>query len=238
MSFAARVDAAIRASGKTGEEIARALGVDPNTISRIRSGKEINPKLQLVIGIAREAGTRVAVLLGESIEISPEDEKELLHFRGWIDGKLMTIDARLEPNAEVRQSQAAPQIRTDRIADRPSRPQSPVESPFGEDVHLTLEARGVSMTEAGILPGDTLYVATARPRADASSSAIGKIVACRLGDDLFVKRLVLEHGRTVLLSAHPRYQPIRVDDAAERFEILGVVIGRTGRLVTEPDGVG
>src|SRR5436305_619049 len=66
-----RVDAAIRASGKTAKEIAAALDVDETTISRIRTGKEDNPKLQLLIGIARETGTALTTLLGGSFEISP-----------------------------------------------------------------------------------------------------------------------------------------------------------------------
>src|SRR5437763_5398777 len=93
-----RVDAAIRASGKTAKQIAEALDVDETTISRIRTGKEDNPKLQLLIGVARETGIALTTLLGGSFEISPDDERELQRFHGWIEEKLRDIDALREPN--------------------------------------------------------------------------------------------------------------------------------------------
>src|ERR1700690_728653 len=98
-TLAERIDAAIRSSGKTAQEIAGALGVNATTISRLRKGKEVNPKLQLLMGIARQTGTPISVLVGGSFEISGEDQVELERFRNWIDRKLTTVDALREPNA-------------------------------------------------------------------------------------------------------------------------------------------
>ena len=221
--LSANVDAAIDASGKTAEEIADALGVNANTISRIRRGWEDNPKVQLIIGIARETGTTAAALLGGSINISREDEQELLQFRGWIDGKLATIDALREPNAEIISQPSA--VRERRIADRR---RDRAEHPFGADARLALRALGESMIHDGILPNDMLY-ATAPDTPD-GRTAVGKIIACRVGDGMFVKRLASEHGRRLLLSANPRYLPIAVDADQLPFEILGIVIGRVGRV--------
>jgi transcriptional regulator with XRE-family HTH domain len=225
-----RVDAAIRASGKTADEIARTLHVDKNTVSRIRTGKEDNPKLQVLIGIAREVNTTVGALLGETITFSPADERELLRFRGWIDEKLATIDASQEPNAVILQMPPTlmPVVRANRVADRPRKSPPVIDNPFNANVHLTVRAVGESMSGAGILAGDTLYAIAAGP--GAAASEIGKIVVCRLDGRTFVKRLVKEHRRLFLLSAHPRYRAIAVDAETLSFEILGTVIGRVGRV--------
>jgi hypothetical protein len=178
----------------------------------------------LFIRVAQAVGTTVGALLGDSIAISAEDETELLRFRGWIDEKLATIDARREPNAIIVQQLHAPSaVRTTRVADRP---RQRIDDPFDANAQLVLRAVGDSMIGAGILADDTLY-ATALAPAD-NAAAVGSIVACRIGDDLFVKRLVSEHQRLYLLSAHPRYKPIRLDP--DSFAILGAVIGRVGKI--------
>ena len=212
----------IRASGKTAKEIARKLEVDEMTISRLRTGKEDNPKLQLLIGIARETGTTIGVLVGASFEVSPDDENELQRFRGWIDRKLQTVDALREPNAEIlfsSQTLTSPHDR--RIADRPQRGKTL----FGVDVDLTLRAIGDSMIADSIRPDDTLFAIAHQAGA---AVPVGQLIACRIGDGIFVKRLISEHNRLRLLSAHPRYRPIAVEGLP--FEIIGVVIGRAGRI--------
>lgn len=215
------VDAAIRTSGKTANQIAEILDVDPNTISRVRTGEVVNPGVQLLIGIARETDTTVGALLGEgSLAISPEDERELQRFRDWIDSKLATIDTLGEPNAEIIGTPPAATQEL-RIADKP---RQRIDSPFGADAHLVLRARGESMIQDGILPDDLLY---ATPRESPNEWPLGNIVACRNARGVFVKRLVPEHGRRFLVSAHPRYRAIEMDAS---FELLGIVVGRVGRL--------
>lgn len=227
-TLAVRLDAAIRASGTTGEAIARALGITSDTVSRIRTGKEVNPTLQVLVGLARETRTTVGALLGETIDFSAEDKKELLRFRGWIDEKLATIDARQEPNAIIVSAQTTSDARSARVADRPRRPTPRIDHPFDEKATLVLRAVGDSMIGSGILADDTLYaIPTAH---DAAASAIGKLIACRLGDSLFVKVLVSQHRHLFLRSADPRYRPIAIDANAESFEILGIVVGRAGRI--------
>jgi SOS-response transcriptional repressor LexA len=55
-------------------------------------------------------------------------------------------------------------------------------------------------------------------------------VACRLGEDVFVKRLVAEHDRLYLRSSDPRYRAIQIDRKDKTFEVLGIVIGRVGKI--------
>lgn len=225
-SLGERLAAAIKASGKTRAQIAEEAGTTEDTISRITTGKHDNPELQLLIRLARGAKSRVGALLGESLELSAEDEQELLRFRGWIDEQLATIDARQEPNAVILRTAARREIRGSFVADRPRQALPPIENPFEGNVHLVLRAVGESMKGAGILPDDTLYAEAPA----GAAAAIGKVIACRIGEDVFVKRLVTEHRRQFLLSAHPRYQPIAIAPKADSFEILGVVVGRLGRI--------
>lgn len=224
--LAERLDAAIRASGKTAEEIAAEADVSSDTISRLRTGKHDNPELQVLNRIARALKTSAVVLLGGSDSgISPDDERELLRHRDWINRQLASIDARSEPNALIVESGVTADVR--QIADGPRRTASRIESPFGP-VALKLKGIGDSMIGAGILPDDTLY-ATA-PTFDLTQSAAGEVIACRLGNDVFVKRLVREHRKLFLVSEHPRYRAIALTAAGDPFEILGVVIGRAGRI--------
>ena len=215
-----RLDAAIRASGKTREEVAAEAQTTVQTISRITTGAHDNPELQLLIRLARASRTTVGALLGEPQAITPEDEKQLIRLRNWADERLATIDSRGEPNAVV--ISRRDEVRGRRIAERKQRP---IENPFDEDVHLVLRALGESMREEGILPDDTLYVVPAK-----HASAAGKVIACRIDGDTFVKRLVAEHRRHYLRSAHPRYRPFEIDLDSDAFELLGVVTGRVGRM--------
>jgi SOS-response transcriptional repressor LexA len=219
-----RVEAAIKASGKTAAQVAREAGTTSRNLSQIVTGENANPKYQLLEGIAQATQTTVGALAGNSIRMSAEDEAALLGFRDWIDGKLATIDALTEPNAEIIPASILEEPAS-RIAD--GRFQQSRQSPFG-DANLVLRAIGDSMRDAGILSGDTLY-ATTRLRS-AEDSAIGKIVACRIGGGVFVKRLTSERRRHLLLSAHPRYRAIEIGPDDPEFVILGVIVGRMGRV--------
>jgi len=80
------------------------------------------------------------------------------------------------------------------------------------------------MINAGIIDGDTLY-ASAPPR----SMPVGRVIAVGLNDAVYVKRLVTEHGQRFLISENPRYLPIEIE-SDDRFEMIDVVIGRTGSV--------
>ena len=60
--------------------------------------------------------------------------------------------------------------------------------------------------------------------------AAGRVVVCRIDGAEYVKVLDLRGGRTRLLSRNDRYPPIEVSDGSQRFELVGVVVGRTGAL--------
>jgi len=81
------------------------------------------------------------------------------------------------------------------------------------------------MIEAGILDSDLLFVAPTRALRDAAK----RIVVCRVGGTILVKRLELRVGRIRLVSCNARYAPIDVDDEDD-FELTGIVIGRLGNI--------
>lgn len=217
---------ASKASGKTRAQIAAEAGTTESTLSRIAQGHAVNMRRDLLARIAETIGTTVGYLHGDPMELSPEDREVLLQFRDWIDDKLPKIDAREEPNAILIASEAKEPARAqDMIADRDVTSIDVPRAFARRDVQHVMRASGESMINAGIVNNDTLY-ATNPPK----DQPLGKVVACRLGGSIYVKRMAKEHDRLLLLSANPQYLPIEVDKETDEFEIIGVVIGRTGAV--------
>ena len=214
-----RLNAAFKTSKKTQVQVASEVGASKEWFNRLLGGVEKNPTSDLVVRVAAALGTQVSYLYGETPRLLREDETELLRFRDWIDDKLATIDARKDPNATLLTEDAR---KIERVADRRTAHPIPDEFKRPGKQHI-LQALGDSMSPAGILPNDILYTTP-------SSDPIGKIVACRVAGSVFVKRLVTEHRRLFLRSANPRYMPIRIDEKADQFEVLGIVIGRMGAI--------
>jgi len=221
-----RLEAAIKAAGKTQAEVAKEAGTTPATISKIVGGTYSNSTYQLLRRIAAAAKTTLGALDGESIQLSLEDDQELTRFRDWIDSKLATIDALAEPNAEILTDHEFV-VREQRVAHRKRDHAAPAAMPFG--ANLALRAIGESMNGAGILAGDTLYAVRRR---NTTTSALDRIIACKIGDHVFVKQLTSHRRRHFLLNANPRYRAIELDPKDPRFEILGIIVGRTGQIAT------
>ena len=224
-----RLTAAIAASGKTRTEISAETGIDKSDLSKIESGQAVNLTRHRLALLAKATGTTVGYLHGDPMGVlSPEDEKELLRQRNWIDEKRRTIDARNEPNAILIVSgltRVSSRQRGDMVADTLQAPKLDVPSTFRKrEVQHVLRAIGESMVEAGIVNNDTLYAIAA------SEPTVGKIVACRWHGDTFAKRVVSEHRRFFLRSENPRYLAIEFDPQSPDFEMIGVVIGRLGAV--------
>jgi SOS-response transcriptional repressor LexA len=229
-----RFAAVLKASGKTGAAVAREAGTTPETISRIKKGHMTHVRPQLLARIAKAIGTTSAHLLGDELRLSPEDEEELLRHRSWIDGKLPKIDARDEPNAILIASAVDTPVRShhgaDMIADRPQETLDVPNAFKRRDVLHVLRAIGDSMIGAGIVNHDTLYAIAAPKTRPIGKAVIGKVIACRLDGAIYVKRVVTEHDRILLLNENPGYRTIEVDQEADDFDIIGIVIGRTGAV--------
>lgn len=76
----------------------------------------------------------------------------------------------------------------------------------------------------GFLDRDLLFV---RPESN-PAAANGKNAVARVDGSPYVKRLDLTGGRIRLLSTNERYGPMVVDEDAQKFELVGVVVGRSG----------
>jgi repressor LexA len=82
---------------------------------------------------------------------------------------------------------------------------------------VLVKVKGDSMTDAGILDGDTVIVEK-RTTAD-----IGDIVVAIVENEFTLKRLVRERGRLALKPENKAYPTIR---PATDLEIFGVVVGQ------------
>ena len=91
---------------------------------------------------------------------------------------------------------------------------------------LAYEAAGDSMIGAGITDRDLLYVKPTR----STREAAGKIVVCRIDAAEYVKLLDVRAGTLRLLSRNERYPPMDVPEGPNRFELIGIVVGRSGAL--------
>lgn len=80
-----------------------------------------------------------------------------------------------------------------------------------------IRVTGDSMVGVGIYEGDFLVV----DRAEEPAS--GHIIIARLGDDLCIKRLMIEAGCVWLVSENPKYKPILVTEETD-FEVWGRVL--------------
>jgi len=88
---------------------------------------------------------------------------------------------------------------------------------------FALTVRGESMTDAGILPGDTVVVRRQETARD------GEIVVALVGDEATVKRLRLQKGRVELHPENAAFAPI-IPDAEAELRILGKVVEVRRRL--------
>lgn len=89
-----------------------------------------------------------------------------------------------------------------------------------------LRVEGLSMRDAGILPGDLLAVHRS------PEARNGQIVVARLVDEVTVKYFERDGHRVRLLPANPDFTPIEIDLRREPFTLEGLGVGvlRTGPL--------
>lgn len=83
------------------------------------------------------------------------------------------------------------------------------------------------MIDAGIFEGDFLFVRKTRNWRVANQH----IVVCRLEGTFTVKRLVVQKNTITLMSAKQGDPPVIVNEEAERFELIGIVVGVARDLV-------
>lgn len=80
---------------------------------------------------------------------------------------------------------------------------------------FALRVRGDSMTDAGILEGDIVFVTPGEPRP-------GQIVAALIDGESTLKRFLVQHGRPFLRAENPRYPDLL---PAAELVIQGIMAG-------------
>jgi len=205
-----RLRSAIEKSGKKHSAIAADAGIDPTTLSRILNAK-MEPTFGTVVRLARAVNENVGWLLDErGFALSADEQKQLRKVIRFLDdtlvGKSPSRRDRPEPNALPVGTADIPRTYSVRGA------------------RLAYEASGDSMIGAGITDRDVLFVKPTRSLREAN----GRVVVCRFDGAEYVKVLDVR-GRTRLLSRNEQHPPIEISDTS-RFELIGIVVGRTGAL--------
>lgn len=208
-----RLRAAVKRSGKKHSAVARDAGIAPETLSRILNASHAQPAFDTIIRIARAVNENVGWILDErGFSLSSDEQKQLHKVVRFLDDALSAGHRRerQEPNAIPA---GAPGVEIPRAY-------------VNRGARIVYEASGDSMIGAGIAERDLLFVRPLR----STREATGKVVICRVDGSEYVRVLDIRGGRIRLLSRNDRYPPMEVADGSQRFELVGVVIGRTGAL--------
>lgn len=203
--------------------VAADAGVDPSTLSDILN-RYTAPRLQTIIDLCRVCGVTVGWLLGEEgFELGEEDFAKLTAIHAWTGEKLE--QKRERGASKLRALKPLPAVATphgetffdpDEIQDR----EIPLvyQNDGANGVFIT---RGDSMIDAGILDGDILFVRKTRNYRTANK----EIVVCRLDGTFTVKRLVVDVNAMTLISEKAGEPVVTINEDAERFELIGIVVG-------------
>ena len=210
--------------------LAEQVGITATTLSRILNGKKKRLDLATIAALAHLVKTTVGYLLEEKgFEHSPAEAKafrQVLEAAARYAGpapELRPQPAR-EPARVAKKTPAA--AHPDREIYEDARDLADYEIPpeyYVRGARRVVAVVGDSMMDDGIEEGDILFV---RPERDVDA-AKGKIVVCRIDGMQCVKRLEVSANRIRLESANPRYKTRVVNEDAENFRLIGIVIGQT-----------
>jgi SOS-response transcriptional repressor LexA len=207
-----RLRVAVEKNGRKHSVIAREAGVAPETLSRILTATHHRPNFETIVRIAAAVNENVGWLLEErGFALSSDEQKQLRKAVRFLDDMLTGSAAarreRPEPNAAPAGASEIPHAFRVRGA------------------RLIYEASGDSMIGAGIADRDLLFVKPTRSMREAA----GRVVVCRIDAAEYVRILDVRAGSHRLVSRNERYPPMEVPEAT-RFELIGIVVGRSGAL--------
>ncbi len=232
MTLGERIGAVIAAKGLKQVLVAHDAGITQGTLSNIIRGETKQPKFRIIVAIARAIGEPVSALVPEPAQVFLKHERKLI-----IDAfRLIEERALVESAKDLGQAteplHLVPEVPAAATPDMPIYPPD-IEELSKHEIPNDLYRRGVrrvfktlgeSMVEAGIYTGDILYVDTSIEL----RSANRRIGVCLLDGSPTVKRIELTPRGIRLLSENPRNRPRIVDEDADRFKFIGVVIARLG----------
>lgn len=227
MDWVDRLRQAVDAKGKH-SVVAADAGINPSSLSEILN-RVTKPQFETVIDICRACDVTVGWILGEKgFELGDADYEQIRTIHAWTARKLEERNAEsnvLRSPAPERTLAVLPAVATqrgetwtdaDEIRDRdiPREYQN-------QGANAVFVTRGDSMIDAGIFDGDFLFVRRSRNWRAANQ----QIVICRLEGTFAVKRLVVEDDTITLVSAKQGAAPVIINEDAERFELVGIVVG-------------
>lgn len=213
VNWRARLRTAVERSGKKQSAIARDAGIAPETLSRILTSAHLRPTFDTVVRIARAVNENVGWLLDErGFALSGDEQRQLRKVVRFLDDTLLATPShrrdRPEPNAVPVGTTDIPRAYAVRGA------------------RAAYEASGDAMLGAGIADRDLLFVKPTRNLREAA----GRVVVCRYDGAEYVRVLDVRGGRIRLLSRSERHPAIDIPESSSRFELIGVVVGRTGAV--------
>ena len=225
MDWVDRLRQAVDATGKH-SAVAADAGLHPSSLSEILN-RGAKPQFETVIDLCRVCGVNVGWILAEQgFELGDADFEQINAFHDWTAQKLGERKAR-EPVKSRRQTRVSvlPAVATqrgetwtdpDEISDRdiPREYQN-------QGANAVFVTRGDSMIDSGILEGDFLFVRKSRNWRIANQ----RVVVCRLEGTFTVKRLLIQNATITLVSERHGVAPVTIIEEAERFELIGIVVG-------------
>lgn len=208
-----RLREAVARSARKHSAIAHDAGVAPETLSRILTGAHRNPSFDTIVRIAHAVDENVGWLLSErGFPLSSDEQKQLQSVVRFL-GDVLRPGPKLERPAPNAAPAGAPGVEIPRMYAK-------------KGARVVYEAVGDSMIGAGIADRDLLFVKPLRTLREAQ----GSIVVGQISGEDYLGVLDVRGGRIRLLSRNDHYPPVEVSEGAHRFELVGVVVGRTGAL--------
>jgi len=243
-----RLIEAIARSGVKRSWLAAEAGIGKSTLSRIERGQKKTIDIRIFNRLVRALGQQPSAFHGDAeAPLLTWDLDEIREAVALLYDKFVRPEpVAAEPNAQLlsgkvsrRRGVTLPADRK-RVAKRYRAAATPERETFHDDddapereipAHYAslgakhvFKAEGDSMIGIGITDRDILFV---RPELD-PRAANGKVVVCRVAGSEYVKILRIQRGRIQLVSANERYEPRVVHEEVDNFELIGVVVARSG----------
>jgi transcriptional regulator with XRE-family HTH domain len=216
MKIGERLKRAIDRAGKSQREVADRAKMGEAAVSKIIGGAIASPYFITVERIVRAAGLTWGEVFDEpQLRLSDTDARVAREFREVLD-RVLANDAKQKRISRARSSV---------VRDAPSRKHDEVEELPAEEIpeeFQRIDANRVYrvLSDAmGFLEGSLIF-AHATQNQDAAD---GETVICRLNGKLYLRRLDRRGGRTTLEATNPRYSPIRINPAKDRFSLVAIV---------------
>jgi SOS-response transcriptional repressor LexA len=222
-----RLHAAVNASPLSKKQIAHLAGMTPWELSRLLHHKLESPSIHDIEAVASAIGISMASLYVEEAELAAETAQArdaLQVLSRYLDQRdaspaRVTSRPKRKSSRTARPFPVAATPNVEMFAGEESRRREIPPELWSRGARFVARAIGDSMTGAGIESGDLVFF---RPPVSINA-ARGKIVVCRLGGGVYLKRLQRTGDRVRLVSDNERYGPIVVGPEDD-FELYGIVV--------------